>query len=477
MVTVILSRAARKTRGSRRSSEAVLPAYVRGRRPDQDGSKKIERPEYVPGKLIVRFKEEAVRPAAARSRHAAVRSIAAALPETVINPLECLGEDVGVKSVEPLFAPEAPQRPTATRAAPTRSAMSVVESVRDPKRKELRGFTVVELESDRDAEKAIRKLRASPAVSLVERVPNRWLAVRRHPAASDPSFTLQWGLWAIEWAAAARVSARKIHVAVLDTGIDANHPDLKGAIESYTHTGNSARDFDGHGSHVAGIVAATSSNGVGITGIADARLHIYKVFDDPRGRSKELPYNDVAFNRALADILDSDIKIVNLSLGGPESSETERLLFQSLRNEGKLVIAAMGNEFEDGNPIGYPAAYKSVVAVGAIDDRMLRASFSNTGKHIAVSAPGEGILSTIPLQPFPPERRQTEYIAWGGTSMAPPHVAGLAALIWAKHPKKNVNWIASRINRTAKKLAAMRGKSFTPAFGHGLVNARAALGR
>ena len=138
--------------------------------------------------------------------------------------------------------------------------------------------------------------------------------------------------------------------------------------------------------------------GVGIAGIANCRLHCWKVFDDPKGSSKEAEFNFEFYSQALANALDSDVKVVNLSLGGEESSQAEAIVFRELRNAGVVVVAAMGNEFEEGNPKEFPAAYEGVLAVGAVDEVGRRASFSCTGPHIGLVAPGVNILSTVPMQ-------------------------------------------------------------------------------
>ena len=164
-----------------------------------------------------------------------------------------------------------------------------------------------------------------------------------------------------------------------------------------------------------------------------------------------------------------------MSLGGEESSQAEATVFRELANAGVVAVAAMGNEFEEGNPKEFPAAYDGVLAVGAVDEVGRRASFSCTGSHIGLVAPGVNILSTVPMQKSV-FSETTEYDSWPGTSMATPHVAGCAALLYAKQKKSKsaASTIVKRLTSTAKRLPAMQ-KAFTNEYGHGLLDVGAAL--
>ena len=152
--------------------------------------------------------------------------------------------------------------------------------------------------------------------------------------------------------------------------------------------------------------------------------------------------------------------MTNVSLGGDEASETERRAFRELVASRVVVAAAMGNEYEEGNPVEYPAAFAGVLGVGAIGETRRRAPFSNTGSHIDVVAPGVNVLSTTPLKLSPSEGRP-EYDSWDGTPMATPHVAGLATLVFARYPNATAREVIRRITTRTQRVAGMQGKRFT----------------
>jgi len=448
-------------------------------------AKGARRPAFVPGKLHIRFKPAALHGAVAAvergaravraSRTArALPEADAALPAQVAEPLRMLAEQFGVCRVTPVLAVgRAPARAVrGTKGA--RMVASLAEAVTRAPRAKLAGYAVVELEAGREiTPDVLSRIGESPAVEFVERAANRWTSGRA--LKPDPARNLQWGLRAIEWFhVARRPDAGDVHVAVLDTGVDTTHPDLAGVIANYERGPHSVRDLPGHGTHVAGIIAARANDAAGICGVANCRLDVWKVFSDPKRPKQDEEFDDDAYNQALAAVLDSPARIVNLSLGGTERSRTEQDLIAALVAEGALVIAAMGNEFEDGNPVEWPAAYADVLAVGAIGEDRRRASFSNTGRHINLVGPGACILSTVPFYTYF-GRSESGYAAWPGTSMAAPCVAGVAALLKAKYPSRYGTWIGNRLQQMTTRLAAMGSKPFTGEYGHGLVNVRRAL--
>ena len=219
-----------------------------------------------------------------------------------------------------------------------------------------------------------------------------------------------------------RTRGSGVKVAVLDTGVDADHPDLANAIEeTKDFTGDGVEDVDGHGTHCAGIIAARR-NSVGFVGVApECQLLIAKVL----GNNGLGSHADIASGVNWA--VDSDADIISMSLGGPKSDES---LFRAVHRalmENKIVVCAAGNEgslFQ--NSIGYPGRYGSVISVGAHDQNGNPAGFSSRGGEIDLMAPGTGIWSA---------HANGGYAKLSGTSMATPFVAGICALILAKHRK------------------------------------------
>lgn len=255
---------------------------------------------------------------------------------------------------------------------------------------------------------------------------------------NDPYYEEQWNLALSSVPAAWEVTrgSRGIRIAVIDTGVDGTHPDLKGRIDtktSYSFVDDSPlTDSPGHGTHVAGIIGALADNKQGIAGIMwDVTLVPIKVFRGWGGATA----SDVAKAILYAAGLSTNPKnpnpvdVINLSLGGPADDLAMRLAVEKVAKETDiLLVAAAGN---DGlAEVYYPAAYEEVIAVGAAaydqDGRVVRASYSHTGDGIDILAPGGTserlIISTERLG-------RSEYTYRYGTSMAAPHVAGVLGLM------------------------------------------------
>ncbi len=297
----------------------------------------------------------------------------------------------------------------------------------------------------------------------------------------DPYFaSLQWNLRTIKapqaWDTTTGSSA--VILAVIDTGLDLGHPDLscRGKIVSgydFYNNDSSAQDDHGHGTHVAGIAAACTNNGGGVAGV-NWNVAIMPV--------KVLGANGSGSASAVADgivwAVNHGARVINLSLGSSDASQAERDAVTYAYNHDVLVIAAAGNEYAEGNPISYPAAYAHVLAVAATGDRDERAAYSNTGAYVDVAAPGGNPTSASDLTPghwiMSTYWRGggASYVQMVGTSQAAPHVAGLAALIRGLNASLPAGQVQTIIQNTADDIGTI-GRD--DAFGHGRINAQAAV--
>jgi subtilisin family serine protease len=271
-----------------------------------------------------------------------------------------------------------------------------------------------------------------------------------------------------------------IKVGIIDTGIDYTHPDLAdNYVLGYDFVN---RDWDplddnGHGTHVAGIIAAIddgpnwgggNTDGVSVVGVAPrVQLYIAKSLD----REGAGYMSDIV--AALNVAADYDVDIVNMSLGSPFFSRTLRRACDNAYGSGVLLVAAAGNEGM--NRLDVPARYSSVIAVGATTAADQRASFSNSASQLELCAPGVGVLSAMPgytvrLNQSPYGYDQV-YDRLSGTSMASPHVSGAAALAWAAHAGWTHTDVRSRLRSTAEDLGPAGKDRY---FGYGLVDAAAA---
>jgi subtilisin len=261
-----------------------------------------------------------------------------------------------------------------------------------------------------------------------------------------------------------------VPVAVIDTGIDYKHPDLGGCLGAgckvaggfdFVNNDSDPIDDEGHGTHVAGTVAALD-NGVGVVGVApEAKLYGLKVLNSSGSGS----FSDVI--EALQWVVDNGIKITNNSYGSSGDPGTlVRAAFDNSYAAGVLHIASAGNSGScagKNDSVGYPAKYASVVAVAATNQSDARACFSSTGSAVELSAPGVSINST---------KMGGGYVVYSGTSMASPHVAGVAALLRNTVDSPSNLEIRSLLASTAQDLGAAGRDAL---YGFGLVNAAAAV--
>jgi subtilisin len=250
-----------------------------------------------------------------------------------------------------------------------------------------------------------------------------------------------------------------VKVAILDTGINHRHTDLSGNYAGgydFVNADSDPMDDNGHGTHCAGIVAA-QDDGRGIIQVAPkASLYGVKVLNENGGGSD----SDVV--AGLQWCVDNGMQVASMSFGGSEPSASLEAACDSAYGAGVLLVAAAGNSGSGEDTAKYPARHDSVMAIAATDPNNERASFSSTGPSVEVAAPGVNILSTV----------LKKYETKSGTSMACPHVSGVAALVM-QATSGTAAEVRQQLGSTADDLGAP-GRD--EEYGYGLVNAVAALG-
>lgn len=308
------------------------------------------------------------------------------------------------------------------------------------------------------------------------------------------------GMWGLKWIEADRLfrmipeeNLEQVVVAVLDTGMDMDHPDLAGSLASVDISGvgtvhgydvvNSTASIpdyipdDGHinshGTHVAGTIGAIADNALGVAGVAaGVKILPVKVLNDAGSGTSA----DVV--KGIEWAADHGADIINMSLGGVVNSPAEQEAINYAVSKGVVVIAATGNYANNwsgaASNVNYPAAYDNVIAVASVglSGETVRVSdFSNSGPQVDVAAPGEAILST----------KDGDYGALSGTSMATPHVAGLAALIKATDSLLTPAQIEEIIKDSAEPVTPtetpiVEGRVSKDFYGDGVINVYAAIG-
>jgi len=344
----------------------------------------------------------------------------------------------------------------------------------------------------------VRVVRRIPALhsAVVEargRVDGQAPVLRRALTVDAPALapTYQPGVaWEWEWDAAdmnavpdsVQRAAGRVKIAVIDSGADVNAPDLADkapetwSVLSHSHR---VRDVLGHGTFVSSLAAGSIDDGVGIAGFGgDAKLLVVQAI------GKDGYITDVDEATAIVYAVKHGAKIINLSIGGAQTSRIEQRAIRYAARHGVLVVAAAGNEHDQGNPVEYPAALLQRVgsrgrrgiglAVGATTMNGTRASFSNTGTYLSLAAPGENVFAAESADSDWPHAQPSwpspGYYGWAsGTSFAAPEVAGAAALVWGANPSLTAVQVAQVLKQSAS------GAGWTPELGWGRLDAAAAV--
>lgn len=281
---------------------------------------------------------------------------------------------------------------------------------------------------------------------------------------NDPMYGDQYGMKLMNVASAWKVEPGKksVKIAIIDTGVDIHHPDLKDKIVpgyNANQPGQPPLDENGHGTHCAGIAAAAANNGQGVIGVG-GNVSIMPVKVLGAGATEATIADGVIW------AADNGAHVATMSLGLYRRSPVFERALQYALDKGVTLTASAGNNNAENDPEKYPhlpSTHPGVIEVAATDSNDQKASFSNFGKTVSVAAPGVNILSTLP---------GGKYGAKSGTSMAAPHVAGLAGLIISKNPGIKPAQVKRIIEASAKDFGA---PGFDPIFGHGRADALAAV--
>lgn len=297
-----------------------------------------------------------------------------------------------------------------------------------------------------------KSLKGNPNIESIEIDPKRYLMAEETP----------YGIPMVQANQLSDAGTGNQKVCIMDTGYDRQHVDLQSTRvtgNNNSQTGPWYNDGDGHGTHVAGTIAALGGNNEGVVGVVPGNklnLHIIKVFDN----SGNWAYgSDLA--KAVDQCINAGSTVISMSLGGEGSSAAEEAAFEKAKNAGLISVAAAGN---DGiTALNYPASYDSVISVAAVNSSGVRPNWSQYNAQVEISAPGVDVKSTTP---------NNAYDTYSGTSMATPHVSGVAALVWSHYPDCTNEQIRAALNNSAEdKGTAGRDNKY----GYGIVKAKAAF--
>jgi serine protease len=433
-------------------------------------------PKAVSGELLVKFA-----PGLAQKLPAQVRLSAQGVLVSGLPSLDALNKRFGVKALSSML-------PSSLFARLKARALAVGGP-------DLSGLYKVSFYPGHDLTTVLLAFRSDPSVLYAE--PNYYAYALEGPeqplpappafAPNDPYYGLQWGFPLIQVPQAwDQTAGAGVTVAIVDTGVAYEDydvyrraPDLAQTSfsQGYDFVNNSvhADDEMGHGTHVAGTIAQSTNNGLGVAGIAyQATIMPIKVLDSQGNGSYDQVIQGITY------AADHGARVINLSLGGRGPSQSLKEAVDYAVSKGAVVVAAAGND--SATSIDYPAAYDNAIAVGAIRYDLQRSSYSNFGTGLSLMAPGgdvtvdqngDGYADGILQQTLAPgSKSQFGLYFYQGTSMATPHVAAVVALLLARHPAITPAQVRQALESTARDLGQT---GYDLEYGHGLVQAKAAL--
>ena len=417
------------------------------------------RANYVPGEVIVKFKE-GQSPQALEQKAAAVEARGKSMLGKILNQAD---------EFRTHFAGEKTPKEKLDEIVRAGDALNVQETLPS-----LFEDYVLIRSTDQSIARLLGGYRNLDEVEFVE--PN--YIVHAHETPNDEHYAKQWGLAkiAVDQAWNLTHGSSSVKVAVLDTGIDQDHPDLSSKVEQWVNfsSSSSADDYFGHGTHTAGIVSAVTNNQIGVAGTGyDIKLLSVKVLGDDGSGSWW------GVSEGIRWAVDNGAKVISMSLGDEASSDSLEQAVNYAWSQGVVVVASAGNcgagcdtdgdgDIDLINPIEYPAYYENVIAVAATGPNDEKASYSEYGNWVDVAAPGgngscEGpnwqncIVSTY---------LGGQYAVMKGTSMSCPFVSGLAGLLFSANPSLTAAQVRNLIESKADKISGT-GSYWT----HGRINA------